>query len=145
MLFRSLKLPDDFQEQLDAFFGGSRAGRCYGMSEMSWLYPACKAKRYHVHPFAVALILDQPGVKLQPREGVVEGRFAFMDPTTEYRWGGMISGDKVKVDFGPCPCGRKGMTVLTPINRYTDLTGDADVIQCAGTIDAYIRGSFAEA
>ena len=140
---KHLKLPDDFQDQLNAFFGTAGRGG-YGMSEMSWLCPACNAGRYHMHPFAAALILDEPGVKLQPREGIVEGRFAFMDISTEYRWGGMISGDKVKVDFGPCPCGRKGMTVLDPVHRYTDLTGDEDNIQCAGTIDAYIRGSFSE-
>ena len=141
---KHLKLPEDFQAQLNAFFGMS-GPRGYGMSEMSWTYPSCKARRYHVHPFASALILDEPGTKLQPREGIVEGRFAFMDPTTEYRWGGMISGDKIKVDFGPCPCGRKGATVLDPVHRYTDLTGDEDKIQCAGTIDAYIRGSFGDA
>jgi hypothetical protein len=141
---KHLKLPDDFQDRLNGFFkrGGPSA---YGMSEMSWVYPSCKAGRYHAHPFAAALILDEPGVKLQPREGIVEGRFAFLDVALEYRWGGMISGDKVKVDFGPCPCGRKGMTVLDPVFRYTDITGDEDKIQCAGTIDAYIRGSFSEA
>ena len=140
---KHLKLPDDWQQQLNDFFGSTGPGG-YGMSEMTWLYPGCSAGRYHIHPFAAALVLDQPGEKLQPREGVVEGRFAFMDPTTEYRWGGMISGDKVKVDFGHCPCGRKGATVLNPVNRYTDLTGVEDNIQCAGTIDAYIRGSFSE-
>jgi hypothetical protein len=140
---KHLQLPEDFQQQISAFFGTAGPGG-YGMSEMSWLYPACSARRYHVHPFASALVLDQPGTQLQPREGIVEGRFAFMDPTTEYRWGGMISGDKVKVDFGPCPCGRQGMTVLNPVQRYTDLTGNEDQIQCAGTIDAYIRGSFNE-
>ena len=141
---KHLKLPDDFQDQLNSFFVG-RGLSSYGMSEMSWVYPSCEAGRYHAHPFAAPLILDQPGVKLQPREGIVEGRFAFMDMTLEYRWGGMISGDKVQVDFGPCPCGRKGMTVLDPVFRYTDITGDEDKIQCAGTIDAYIRGSFSEA
>jgi phenylacetate-coenzyme A ligase PaaK-like adenylate-forming protein len=141
---KHLKLPADFQEQLNEFYGTS-GPRGYGMSEMSWLYPSCKAQRYHVHPFASALVLDQAGERLQAREGIVEGRFAFMDPTTEYRWGGMISGDKVRVDFGPCPCGRKGMTVLNPVQRYTDITGQEDVIQCAGTIDAYIRGSFGDA
>jgi hypothetical protein len=140
---KHLKLPDDWEQQLNTFFGSSNPV-AYGMSEMAWMYPGCSARRYHVHPFAAALVLDQPGERLQPREGIVEGRFAFMDPTTEYRWGGMISGDKVKVDFGPCPCGRKGMTVLDPVARYTDLTGSEDQIQCAGTIDAYIRGSFGE-
>jgi hypothetical protein len=140
---KHLKLPEDFQQQLNDFFGTSGPG-AYGMSEMSWTYPLCRAKRYHVHPFGPALVLDQPGVRLQPREGIVEGRFAFMDPTTEFRWGGMISGDKIKVDFGPCPCGRKGMTIFDPVQRYTDITGQEDVIQCAGTIDAYIRGSFGD-
>jgi hypothetical protein len=42
-----------------------------------------------MHPFAAMLILDEPGQMLLPRkEGIVEGRFAFLDPTTEYRWGG---------------------------------------------------------
>ena len=141
---KHLKLPEDFQDQLNDFYGTSGPGG-YGMSEMTWLYPACKAQRYHVHPFASALVLDQTGERLLGREGIVEGRFAFMDPTTEIRWGGMISGDKVRVDFGPCPCGRKGMTVLNPVQRYTDITGQEDVIQCAGTIDAYIRGSFGDA
>ena len=140
---KHLKLPPDFQDQLNAFFGTSGPGG-YGMSEMSWLYPACRKSRYHVHPFAIALILDQPGERVLAREGIVEGRFAFMDPTTEYRWGGMISGDKLTVDFGRCPCGRRGMTVLNPVQRYTDITGDEDKIQCAGTIDAYIRGNFDE-
>ena len=140
---KHLKLPDDFQEQLGAFFGTTGPG-AYGMSEMSWGCPNCRKGRYHMHPFAAALILDQPGQKMQPREGIVEGRFAFMDPTMEYRWGGMISGDKLTVDFSPCPCGRKGMTILHPVQRYTDITGEEDKIQCAGSIDAYIRGSFSE-
>ena len=138
---KHLKLPDDFQEQLNRFYGTSGPAG-YGMSEMSWLYPACRAGRYHVHPFASALILDEGGERLLPREGQVEGRFAFIDPTTEYRWGGLISGDKVTVDFDPCPCGRRGMTVLDPISRFSDNGADGDKIQCAGTIDAYIRGSF---
>jgi hypothetical protein len=140
---KHLKLPDDFQAQLGAFYGTKGPG-AYGMSEMSWWCPACREGRYHMHPFASALILDQSGQRMLAREGVVEGRFAFMDPTTDHRWGGMISGDKVSVDFGPCPCGRKGMTVLNPVQRYTDIAGDEDKIQCAGSIDAYIRGNFNE-
>ncbi|AIT82083.1 hypothetical protein [Novosphingobium pentaromativorans] len=140
---KHLNLPDDFQEQLNDFYG-TRGPAGYGMSEMSWLYPACGAGRYHVHPFAAALILDERGERLLAREGVVEGRFAFMDPTTDYRWGGLISGDKVTADFGSCPCGRKGMTILDPIRRYADINADGDKIECAGTIDAYIRGGFAQ-
>jgi hypothetical protein len=30
------------------------------------------------------------------------------------------------------------------VQRYTDITADEDKIQCAGSIDAYIRGNFNE-
>ena len=138
---KHLKLPEDFQEQLNAFYG-MKGPAAYGMSEQSWLFPACKAKRYHAHPFAATLILDERGEKLLPREGQVTGRHAFLDPTTEYRWGGLISGDKVTADFNPCPCGRRGMTILQPVRRYADINADGDKIECAGTIDAYLRGGF---
>jgi hypothetical protein len=74
----------------------------------------------------------------------VEGRFAFLDLLYEGRWGGLISGDKVEVDFSErCPCGRHGPTILDNIVRYTQVTGGDDHIGCAGTIDAYVRGAMA--
>jgi hypothetical protein len=55
------------------------------------------------------------------------------------RWGGVISGDKISIDFSPCACGNKGPSIRDDIARYADLEGD-DKIGCAGTVDAYVRG-----
>jgi hypothetical protein len=55
------------------------------------------------------------------------------------RWGGVISGDRISIDYRPCACGNKGPSIRDNIVRYADLEGD-DKIGCAGTVDAYVRG-----
>jgi hypothetical protein len=69
----------------------------------------------------------------------VEGRAAFFDLAVGGRWGGVISGDRIRIDYGRCACGRQGPTIDSDIVRYRDLPG-GDKITCAGTIDAYVRG-----
>ncbi len=139
---KHLKLPDDYQERVLRFFGKSQLGSGYGMSEMAWIFPQCEAGRCHGYPWLIPLVLDQPGEKLLNRDEIVEGRFAFLDLSAQERWGGLITGDKVRIDFsGKCACGRKGVSVIPPISRYSDQTGD-DKIECSGTIDAYVRGRF---
>ncbi|MFF0156487.1 hypothetical protein ACFYRY_02925 [Streptomyces sp. NPDC005263] len=133
-------LPDDYQAQFAAFYDGVRRVRSYGMTEMQGSCPACEKGNYHVPPWVIPLVLDQPGEKLLNAEhGVVEGRFAFLDVSLEGRWGGLISGDRVFVDFSPCDCGRAGPVVLPDIRRYGDLGGD-DKVTCAATLDSYVRG-----
>ncbi|WP_405812944.1 hypothetical protein OG241_01170 [Streptomyces sp. NBC_01390] len=133
-------LPDDYQAQFTAFYNGVRRVRSYGMTELQGSCPACEKGRYHIPPWVIPLVLDEPGETLLNTEhGVVEGRFAFLDVSLEGRWGGLISGDRVFVDFSPCDCGRSGPTVLPDIRRYGDLGGD-DKITCAATLDSYVRG-----
>jgi hypothetical protein len=69
----------------------------------------------------------------------VIGRGAFFDLSIDGRWGGVISGDRVEVNFGPCSCGRASPSIADTVVRYADLEGD-DKINCSGTIDAYVRG-----
>ena len=91
-------------------------------------------------PWVVPLILDKAGDNLLPEvDGEYEGRAAFFDLSIDGRWGGVISGDRVSIDFGPCACGAKGPSIRDNIVRYADLEGD-DKIGCAGTVDAYVRG-----
>ncbi|MEU1180753.1 hypothetical protein ABZ464_24475 [Streptomyces sp. NPDC005820] len=133
-------LPEDYQQQFAAFYDGVRRVRSYGMTELQGSCLACEKGRYHVPPWVIPLILDQQGeTLLNPEQGVVEGRFAFLDVSLEGRWGGLISGDRVFVDFSPCDCGRSGPAVLPDIQRYGDLGGD-DKITCAATLDSYVRG-----
>jgi hypothetical protein len=141
---KGVQLPDDYKEQVDRFYGEVIRGTGYGMTEQAQVLPRCEAKRYHVPPGLIMLLLDRPGETLFEPErstGVVEGRFAFLDLLYEGRWGGLISGDKVHVDFAErCACGRWGPSILDDITRYAQ-SGEDDHIGCAGTIDAYVRGA----
>lgn len=136
-------LPADYREVIFDTFGltEERVFHLYSMQEINTPFPRCRAGRYHVAPWVIALPLDQAGeVLLDTSDGEVEGRAAFLDLALEGRWGGVISGDKVTVDFGPCACGHCGPTVGPDITRYADLEG-GDKISCAGTIDAYVSGA----
>jgi hypothetical protein len=140
-------LPDDYKEQVARFYGNVIRGGAYGMTELAQLLPRCEHNRYHRAPGLITLILDQPGERLltaaDGEDGIVEGRFAFLDLMLGGRWGGLITGDKVTADLNErCPCGRSGPTILDTISRYAQ-PGEDDHIGCAGTIDGYIRGALA--
>ena len=133
-------LPEDYPKQLADFYGNVRRVRSYGMTEMQGSCPSCEEGNYHLPPWVLPLILDEAGeTLLNESTGVVEGRFAFLDVSLEGRWGGLISGDRVKTNFSACACGRSGPTVLPDVTRYGDLGGD-DKITCAATLDSYVRG-----
>ena len=89
----------------------------------------------------IPLVLDQPGETLIPRTGggEIEGRSAWFDLSLDGRWGGVISGDRIRIDYGKCPCGHQGPTVADDVTRYADMPG-GDKITCSATIDAYVRG-----
>lgn len=136
-------LPDDYREFVYETFNirPERSYQNYSMQELHSGMPRCQAGgRYHVPPWVVPLILDKTGDSLQPvTNGEYEGRAAFFDLSLDGRWGGVISGDKISIDFSPCACGSKGPSIRDNIVRYADLEGD-DKIGCAGTVDAYVRG-----
>src|SRR5690606_41824659 len=94
-------------------------------------------------PWIVPLILDKSAEKLRKPgdgQGVVEGRMALFDLLTDARWGGLISGDKVTVDFDSAD-GFSGPLVRS-IARYQDLEEGEDKLTCACTIVSYVRGAF---
>jgi hypothetical protein len=138
---KGVSAPDDFEDQMRAFFGadvGQFQG--YGMSELIAPFPRCAVGRYHAPPTTVMLVLDKSGERLAGApEGTVEGRFAALELLLDGRWGGVISGDKVTVDYDPCPCGRASPTVVQ-IARYSDLAEGDDKLSCSGTLEAYVRG-----
>jgi hypothetical protein len=137
------QLPPDYQEFVHQTFNipANRDFQNYSMQELNSGMPKCqRGNRYHVPPWLVPFILDEDGRTLLPHEsGEIEGRAAFYDLSLDGRWGGIITGDKISLDFNPCACGCKGPSVRNNIVRYADLQGD-DKIGCAGTVDAYVRG-----
>lgn len=136
-------LPDDYREFVYETFNirPEQNYQNYSMQELQSGMPRCqKGNRYHLPPWVVPLILDKSGDTLLPMvEGEYEGRGGFLDLSLDGRWGGVISGDKVSIDFSPCACGARGPSIRDNIVRYSDIEGD-DKIGCAGTVDAYVRG-----
>lgn len=141
---KGVVLPADYKERVHRFYGDVKRPGGYGMTELANRMPMCEHRRYHRPPGLIMMPLDRDGERLltldNAVDGVVEGRMAFVDLLFEGRWGGLISGDKVQVDYRPCPCGRPGPTILDTITRYAQ-PGEDDHIGCAGTIDSYVRGA----
>ena len=138
------QLPPDYQEFVHETFNipPGRHFQNYSMQELNSGMPKCQqGGRYHLPPWMVPMILNKSGDALLPHagDGEIEGRAAFFDLALDGRWGGVITGDKISLDYGPCACGHKGPSIRDNIVRYADIEGD-DKIGCAGTIDAYVRG-----
>jgi hypothetical protein len=135
-------LPPNYREYVLETFNVAeeRLYHMYSMREINATFPLCHAGRYHISPWVIMLPLDTEGEQLLDA-GVdeIEARAAFFDTSIEGRWGGVISGDRVRVSFAKCDCGHQGPTVGRDITRYADLPG-GDKITCAGSIDAYVRG-----
>ena len=147
---KGIPLPEDYKEQVARFYGNVIRPGAYGMTELAQVMPRCEAGRYHHAPALIWLVTNEIGDRLLTREqdadadGNATGRFAFLDLIYEGRWGGLITGDKVTINFDDkCPCGRHGPTLLDNITRFAQ-TGQDDHIGCAGTIDSYIRGALNE-
>jgi hypothetical protein len=139
---KGVVLPPDHVAQITAMLNVDRARfvQHYSMQEINLGLPSCVQGRYHPRPDLVVLVLDEPGEALaRVSDGQAEGRAAFFDFSIDGRWGGTISGDRIRVDFAGCPCGRVGPSVFPDVTRFATLA-DADKITCAGTMDAYVRG-----
>lgn len=139
-------IPADYREKIQQFFGVTpdRITSSYAMVEMSGLCAKIQpTESYAVPPWIVPLVLDKSGEHLLGTTGdmgLVEGRMAFFDILADARWGGVISGDKVQVEFGS---GLEGVKtpVIHAVARYADLEEGEDKLSCAGSIDSYVRGS----
>lgn len=142
---KGANLPPDYEEQCRRFFnlGESNFLDGYGMAEMSGFCPIShRTGGWAIPPWIVPLVVDKKGEQLlNPAEGKgeVEGRMAFVDLLADARWGGVITGDKVVVDFSRKEDGLK-VPLLRSLARYKDLAEGDEKLSCAGTIDAYVRG-----
>lgn len=144
---KGARLPVDFREQIHRFFGVPATSyfSTYGMVEVAGLFPyRHELDAFVTPPWLVPLVLDKAGEKLLNPEdggGVVEGRLALFDLLSEARWGGVISGDKVQVDF--TRAGGFTGPLIRSVARYQDLEEGEDKLSCAGTMDGYVRGALA--
>ncbi len=137
------QLPDDYREFVYETFNLQPPFiyQMYGMQELNSSMPRLReGQRYLVPPWIVPLPLDKAGEQLVDHgNGEVECRAAFFDLSIDGRWGGVISGDRIHIDFTPAAAGARAPSIRDDVARYADLEGD-DKIGCAGTVDAYVRG-----
>jgi hypothetical protein len=122
-------LPPDYREFICGTFNVApeRVFVHYSMHELNTSFPQCRARRYHVAPWVMVLPLDEAGENVVSGSGEIEGRAAFVDLSVAGHWGGVISGDLIGVEFGACPCGRRGVTIGEDIVRYANLLGGDDL------------------
>jgi hypothetical protein len=137
------QVPANYREVISGTFNLSPQSTImgYGMQELNSNAPRCSHGRYHMPAWTMLLLLDEAGEKLiePPKFGEVEGRAAFFDLSLDGRWGGVISGDKIRVTWEPCGCGARSPSIADDVQRYAD-GASGDKIACAGAIDAYVRG-----
>jgi len=140
---KRVAVPDNYWDVIFDTFNITRERVChaYGMQECNTTAVRCSHDRYHLPPWLMLMLLDEPGENLIPipATGEIEGRAAFFDLSLDGRWGGVISGDKIRATWEPCGCGRRSPSVHEDIQRYADMAS-GDKIACSGTIDAYVRG-----
>lgn len=140
---KGFDLPPDHVEQIVKFLGITLENftQGYGMQEASAGARMNEWGRYEFPGWMIPLLLDDSGERrLDVRHGKVTGRMALFDVSVDGRWGGIISGDRVVVDYEPGPAGRPTPAVVD-IARYSDLEGGDDKLTCAGTIESFVRGA----
>lgn len=140
---KRVQLPPNYREFIFETFNLAPERLChsYGMQELNTTAVRCRAGRYHMPPWVMLLLLDESGDQLlEPHPSAeLEGRAGFFDLSMDGRWGGVISGDKIRASWARCACGDRSPSVNEDIQRYADMAS-GDKIACAGTIDAYVRG-----
>ena len=127
-------LPADWKEQLGDFTGIPRARweHNYGTTEITGPMPACSEGYYHIPAYIVPFLLDPvTGAPLE-RAGTQTGRFAAFDALAQNLWGGLVTGDKVTIEWDRiCPCGRRGAHIPDNVERYAEsVTGELERLGC---------------
>lgn len=131
---KGLVQPPDWEEDVRRFYGVEKLHNAYAMSEGNGAHYMCEKGHYHFCPWTVPYLLDPDSSDLLPRSGKVTGRAAFFDLSARVRWGGIISGDEITVNWDePCGCGRQSAYVVGGIERLSEKRGGDDKITCAAT------------
>jgi hypothetical protein len=131
-------MPDGWFDVVKRFLNFNvTTGNFYGFSEQTGVSVACQYDRCHLPPWLIPLILDPETSELLPRQGVQVGRAAFFDLAMNGAWGGLITGDKVEIDWSECPCGRTSAHISEDISRFSVEQGGTDKITCTATPEAH--------
>jgi hypothetical protein len=135
---KGIVLPDDWEDVIERFLNfPGEYGYFYGFSEQTALSVRCEEGRMHLPPWSVPLILDPETSELLPRDGVQSGRAAFFDLAMNGSWGGLVTGDRVEIDWTECGCGRTTAHLSEDVGRFSVDQGGTDKITCTATPQAH--------
>jgi hypothetical protein len=139
---KGAKLPPNHR-QVIAEFTGVRIENIidgYGMTEKNPM-PINHKGKWIIPPWEVPILLDEytgEMIEMDPNGGKYTGQYAFFDPTASSYWGGIITGDRVTIDWDGVPGGDYVGPVIGIAGRITDLEGpDADKLSCSATFEDY--------
>lgn len=131
-------IADDWEDVIMRFLNYSgRNNYFYGFSEQTGISVKCDHGRCHLPPWVIPFVLDPETSSPLPREGVQNGRGAFFDLAINGVWGGLITGDRIEIDWSECPCGRTTAHVSDRITRLSVEQGGNDKITCTATPEAH--------
>lgn len=111
---------NELELALARFSGGAQYLDSYGMTEMLGPAGACEHGNYHLLFTHVPFLFDLDSGALLPRKGRQTGRFGVFDCMAQGNWGGVVSADKVTIDWNTCECGRETPTIVSSIARCPD-------------------------
>lgn len=133
---KGVSLPDNWFDIVQEFTGIKEWSNGFGMTELTGSMRLCSAGYFHAQPYTICFLLDPESGEMLPREGTRTGRFAFLDLLVQTFWGGVVTGDKLTIDWeADCSCGRKGPRIHNDVSRYSEqVTGD-DKVTCSATVD----------
>ena len=133
---KGVTLPDNYLEKIYEFTGHRQWSLAYGMTELVGVSPLCPEGYYHVPAYHIPFLLDPDTGAMLPRSGQQTGRYAGLDLLTSSHWGGIVTGDKVTMEWDrDCPCGRSGVHIHDTITRYSESTTGDDRVLCSATVD----------
>lgn len=132
-------LPDNWRDDVLRFTGVDNLGGLYGMTELLGRHTQCRHGQIHLDPWVISLLLDPETSKLLPRVGRQTGRYAFYDLLADSHWGGLITGDKMTIEWSePCACGASSAYIVdAEIGRWADARGGTDDILPPGNASAH--------
>ena len=135
---KGFAMPDGWEDVVKRFLNfDGEYGYFYAFSEQTAVSVRCEHGRLHLPPWTIPLILDAETSELLPRADRHVGRGAFFDLAINGLWGGLITGDKVEIDWSECPCGRTTAHLSEEITRFSVEQGGTDKITCTATPEAH--------
>ena len=123
-------LPDNWRDDVCRFMGVEKLGGLYGMTECLARHMEFEEGHYHICPWIVPFLLDPDSSKPLKKKGRQTGRFAFFDLLADSHWGGVVTGDRLTIEWSePTPSGHPAPYIVGEIARFADYRDGVDKFQ----------------